>query len=339
MLSKEAVLDMLMKFRDEEYKGNIPLKIIVAEKQEDVYGEQNSRENIGFRVKGAYHPSEFNVTLIANNLHDEAECRTTIRHELLGHYGLNTFTPDAKKELLEKVLDTRLEPSLSSIWAHVEYAYSDCPDLIKAEEVFATVAEDERSFLGRCWDNVRATFQKALRDTGLSDRPLTLYELRVESQTIAKGIRAGNRMQQNFVDTDNDQFGVSKEALMFDLPTANNYRERQIKQATAALDQAREKLWDYGDALPALRGMIAQKAIEMHLPSSLLLDDVYAGKEYPELKDQIQDVLHGSTEGTALANEFDKAKAALQRRTQQAQFDPNKVSVKGVELNGINIEL
>ncbi|CAH2898043.1 MAG: hypothetical protein PPHEMADM_3165 [uncultured Paraburkholderia sp.] len=77
--------------------------------------------------------------------------------------------------------------------------------------MFAFVAEEERSFVGRAWDGVRATLQRALRATGLSNGPLTLAELRDAARDIATGIRAGDRQQQTFPQSDTAQFRLDPE--------------------------------------------------------------------------------------------------------------------------------
>ncbi|CEH39650.1 conserved hypothetical protein [Xanthomonas citri pv. citri] len=77
--------------------------------------------------------------------------------------------------------------------------------------MFAFVAEEERSFVGRAWDSVRATLQRALRATGLTNGPLTLAELRDAAREIATAIRAGDRQQQTFPQSDTAQFRLDPE--------------------------------------------------------------------------------------------------------------------------------
>lgn len=194
-----------------EYNGHIPVTAIVRATQEDIYGPEASRERLGYRIDGAYHPARCIFTLAASNMGDKGAVRRALRHELLGHYGLNTFRPAEKRALLDRVLETRRDPSLSPIWKRVERDYASLPDLYQAEEVFAFVAEEERSFVGRAWDGVRAALQRALRATGLADGPLTLAELRDAACDIAKGIRNGDRQQQTFPQSDTAQFRLAPE--------------------------------------------------------------------------------------------------------------------------------
>ena len=210
-LSVELVQHVVDRFLD-NYNGNIQLRAIVVAKQEDIYGPELSREKIGVRIDGAYHPKNAFFTIIASNMGDEGAVLRTLRHELLGHYGLNTFNPEEKRALLDRVLETRNEPTLSHIWADVDKNYHDRSELHRAEEVFAFVAEEERTFLGKAWDKTRAALQQILKATGLvDDKSLSIHELRVEALAVANGIRSGERHQQTFPKDDQSQFRLEAE--------------------------------------------------------------------------------------------------------------------------------
>lgn len=209
MLKQGMSVEEVTKIFDEfisEFNGNIDVLPLIKQKQEEIYGEQNSIEKSGIPIQGAYHPANRFVSLIASNLDNEKDTKTTIRHELLGHYGLNTFTTFEKMGMLVKVLETENEKTLKPIWDKVNRFYSEKGELERAEEVFAFVAEEKRSFLSSAWDGVRSTFQKVLRNSGLSKRPFTLSELRIEAKAVAEGIRNGSRKQQVFPKSDVEQF-------------------------------------------------------------------------------------------------------------------------------------
>lgn len=89
----QAVVDRFLA----DYNGNIPLRNLVRANQEDIYGPQASREKIGIRIDGAYHPGSGLITIVASNMGDEGAIVRTLRHELLGHFGLNTFDPEEKE--------------------------------------------------------------------------------------------------------------------------------------------------------------------------------------------------------------------------------------------------
>ncbi|MEW5250883.1 zincin-like metallopeptidase domain-containing protein [Microbulbifer sp. 2201CG32-9] len=232
-----AQVDVIAQQFIAEYNGNIPLVIRTRENQEDIYGPQNAERISGIRIEGGYHPAIGTVALVASRFHNEKQVSRTLQHEILGHYGLNTFTPDQKRDLLYRVLETRQESSLAPIWKKVDRHYPELSELKKAEEVFAFVAEDQRSFMQRSWDKVRASLQKALRATGLSNRPLTLPELRQQALAIAHGIRAGRRQQQTFPTNDHAQFKKDVTVAKNSKPTyaeqvANQIIE-QLRQGTA----------------------------------------------------------------------------------------------------------
>jgi len=67
----------------------------VANTQEDIYGPDATVQKVG-RIKGAYHPKSEVFTLAASNLQNLRCRRATLCHEVLGHFGLNTFTRDKR---------------------------------------------------------------------------------------------------------------------------------------------------------------------------------------------------------------------------------------------------
>lgn len=195
-----------------EYNGNIPLDIRVYARQEDAYGPQATRENVG-RIKGAYHAAgEGRIVLNAASIRDAGDGRRTLRHEVLGHYGLNTFKPADKRLVLDAIIKTQDDPKYRSLWEQVKQNYSDKPEFHQAEEVFAHAAELERAER-----NVRSrrrvipasvlhAFQMALRHSGLVKGPMKISELYDAVDAAADGIRNGRRKQQTFPKTDQDQF-------------------------------------------------------------------------------------------------------------------------------------
>ncbi|MBI0552589.1 LPD38 domain-containing protein [Pectobacterium parmentieri] len=140
------------------------------------------------------------------------EIRRTLRHEVLGHYGLNTFKPADKRLVLDAIIKTQDDPKYRSLWEQVKQNYSDKPEFHQAEEVFAHAAELERAER-----NVRSrrrvipasvlhAFQMALRHSGLVKGPMKISELYDAVDAVADGIRNGRRKQQTFPKTDQDQF-------------------------------------------------------------------------------------------------------------------------------------
>ncbi len=96
--------------------------IYVVEKQEDAYGEQGTTDKIG-KIDGAYHPKSRIVVLVASSFHNSLEARQTLRHEILGHYCLNTFSPSEKLDILKKIINSK--KALNDEWAKIDELYAD----------------------------------------------------------------------------------------------------------------------------------------------------------------------------------------------------------------------
>ena len=133
------------------------------------------------------------------------------------------------------------------MWDKVETLYPDKNSLEKAEEVFAFVAEEPQTFLSKAWDKVTAKFNQIMRDSGLVDSPLTKAELRIEANKVAEGIRNGERVQQTFPASDNEQFKridtvMKNDKKPFHVTVAEKIIE-QLEQGTAPW----QKPWKAGN--------------------------------------------------------------------------------------------
>lgn len=208
---KGMEIDQVQKVVDgflKEYNGNIPLKFRIEKTQEELYGPEATVKNIG-RIYGAYHPKEQQFVLAAANLQDDGAIRKTLRHEIIGHYGLNVLEPKDKALLLEKITASRSVPSLKSAWENVDKNYTDAPKNVQAEEVFAFIAENEPKGLEGLYDQILSTLNKGLRKTGLSKQSISRSELRVLAKRIGNQIKAGEG-QKVFPKDDSSSF--SKDA-------------------------------------------------------------------------------------------------------------------------------
>ncbi|EOV0998732.1 LPD38 domain-containing protein [Edwardsiella piscicida] len=250
-LSFERVSQIVQDF-EQAYKGNIPIEIRVYRRQEDAYGPQATRENVG-RIAGAFHggaggrtvsrypdannalrttagaphggggpvsgdPRTDNVTrpsfvlVNAASIRDEADARRTLRHEILGHFGLNTFTPADKRQIFDAIMAAQGESALAPFWARVRRRYADKSGSIQAEEVFALAAEQERKERGARSGRriiparVLHAVQSGLRRAGLVTGGMRLGELYDAVDAISDGIRHGHRQQQIFPANDQAQF-------------------------------------------------------------------------------------------------------------------------------------
>jgi hypothetical protein len=187
-----------------QYNGHIPLKVRVERRMEDIYGPASAKE-LG-NAKGAYHPEGGFLTLAADRVSSRSDAINTLRHEVLGHYGLNTLAPSDKRAVLDAVVAARAEPTLRSTWDRIDRAYADKPELVRAEEVFADLAGQDRGKLGEAWDRILSVVQQALRKIGLIRSPVTRAELHDLARRIGDGIRNGDQPQRTFPANDRAQF-------------------------------------------------------------------------------------------------------------------------------------
>ena len=111
---------------------------------ENVYGKgPNTTQAIANwgTAKGGFSRSTLSAAFYVRNMHDKDEFAATLRHESLGHSGLNTYTSDEKRALIAAVALTRNEPTLVPYWQNVDIHYPTLSESEKAEEVFCWVSE------------------------------------------------------------------------------------------------------------------------------------------------------------------------------------------------------
>lgn len=191
------------------FPGASKLDFVVKKTQAEAFG---SNSDIKERVKGAYFGSKGQVLLIADNLSNKGEAERVLQHEVLAHYGLNLFGKEAKDAILERVADSRNDPSLKSIFKEVEGDNYDGDDtLLIAEEVIAYIAE-KTSIDGRlqkAWDKIARFIVEKLRKLGFIDGKVSVFEVRDLVRSMAEGIRDGKK-QKTFPESNKGQFKKTK---------------------------------------------------------------------------------------------------------------------------------
>ncbi|WP_249217694.1 LPD38 domain-containing protein [Aeromonas salmonicida] len=256
-----------------DYNGNIPVEPFIREKANEIYGPAIDEQGLGDKTKGAYHPDKSIVTVVSRNARDgvssdrgsnrerslsedqgrvgngedgrsgaKADLIATLRHELLGHYGTDTFTPENKQRLLQKLIDAKNEKWIAPVWKQIagDSVYGKKSDLHQAEEVFAHIAEKElppRTI--QAWNDIKTEFARLLRKSGLIKGPIKEHELDSLIKAVGKGIRNGERTKQNIR---GDQEVIGKQA---DEPAKDGKPERIInfsKQAMAQGDKPAKSL-------------------------------------------------------------------------------------------------
>lgn len=233
----QSVADAFLK----AYKGNIPLEVIIRDTQEELYGPEATIANVK-QIKGAYHPARGVFTLAASNLSSMQDAIETIRHEVLGHYGLNTFTPADKRKILDQLIEARdTKGPLADIWAEIDNLYSDDTNDIRAEEVFARVVELEPAKVGKLKafvDRLLHNLNVAMRRVGLVKGPLKLNDVRRTARYVAEGIRSGRRKQQTFPATDDALFRVRENPTA----TESGLSKLNLNAKPDVIDKAKQRV-------------------------------------------------------------------------------------------------
>ena len=222
----------------QRYNGNVPVNVIVTgETQGEVYGEENSVEKIG-RIVGAYHAKQGAVLIFADNIRDEREVATTIRHEVSGHWGINTTEPIEKRHLLERIVASKDEESLKPLWDEIDTLYANKPLMKRAEEVFAFIAERDSV------DGLVRTNSIEPDILGVGQK-VTMVDIRRISESIENGIAEGVRAQKIFPERDGQQYRLEqgdKAGLHVHGVESLNVHKEAIKLDTRFLNHSDEAL-------------------------------------------------------------------------------------------------
>lgn len=213
----------------------------LRETQEELYGQQATRENVG-GILGSFRPQLRQADFATSNFRDADEFKDTLRHEILGHFGINTFTAAEKRSVLDGIIAARDVGGMSELWAEVDQLYPEGDDSLKAEEVFAFCCEP----LNQQTRGDHTHGNRVLIETCIErSRPMQVNDLVSITAMVAEGMRDGSRSQQNFPESDNAQF--KREQTMepkkpFHEVVAEKLIE-QLKQGTAPWQMP----WKAGD--------------------------------------------------------------------------------------------
>lgn len=174
----------------------------IRETQEELYGPHATQEAAG-TILGSFHPRRGRALFATAGFRDEEHFRRVVRHEILGHFGINTFHPQEKRALLEAIIQARNEPGLRDTWAVVDRHYPGIDDLRKAEEVYAFSCEAIEPHLRTSATHGAQALQQVCIE---QRRPLTFEDLINLTTMVAEGLHDRTRSQQTFPESDSAQF-------------------------------------------------------------------------------------------------------------------------------------
>jgi putative DNA primase/helicase len=150
-LTFERTCGLLEKFC-ETYPAAYAIEFRIGATQEELYGPQATRDRVG-TIFGGYVPAargdqerrplyRGRCDLVYSVLGGTENLRKTLRHEIIGHFGLNTLSADDKRGVLESIALSQGRDGIAQKWAQAKRDYGDQPDLLIAEEVFCLYAEN-----------------------------------------------------------------------------------------------------------------------------------------------------------------------------------------------------
>jgi len=159
-------------------------------------------------MKGGYVPGAFiyeghtrmgRVDVALENIKDNSDLLKTLRHEVLGHFGINTFSPAEKRTFLDGLMAAREEPSLKPLWNDVDRRYKDDPLDIRAEEVFALHCEGIAPSQHQDTNKTKRDGEKSFYETCIARvRPMQASDLQNITCMVAQGLKDRTRKQQTF---------------------------------------------------------------------------------------------------------------------------------------------
>ncbi len=136
------------------------------------------------------------------NFRDLRDIDATLRHEFLGHHGINTFVSADKCQLVNALLTTRDDAEFASIWARVDQNYADKNELQKAEEVFAFCCE----YVEPSWRVDQKEAEQAFLAC-TTQRKITGIDVKAIITWVANGLQFPPfRPLQTFPKNENEQF-------------------------------------------------------------------------------------------------------------------------------------
>ena len=187
-----GALELAYKFRDNTAQLYGPRAVEVPQDMKGGYVPKETTAANGRTYRGR-------VDVPLDNVQDARDLLITLRHEVLGHYGANTFAPAEKRALLDGVIAGREEPTLKPLWDDINERYAGTSLDMRAEEVIALQSEGiaPRHHVGN--DQVQQRGQQSFKETCIARvRPMGADDLHNIVCMVAQGLHDRTRTQQTF---------------------------------------------------------------------------------------------------------------------------------------------
>lgn len=227
-----------------DYPIAAQLTYYIRDTVEELYGARaKGMDMLGGYITGpGIHPGRCDIP--SGKAKDGDDLLTTLRHEVIGHFGLNTFTGDDKKALLDAISAARPEPSMRGLWAVIDKHYAGQSESIKAEEVFALYCEGIEPNQHVQTALVHERGAQSFHETcAVGLRPMQIDDLENIALMVAQGLHDRTRAQKNFPEL-NQQFRKDRD-MEAKKPFHETVAEKliqQLKEGTAPW----QKPWEPG---------------------------------------------------------------------------------------------
>jgi len=177
----------------------------IRDTTEELYGDRGKGLDMlgGYITGPGIHPGRCEIP--CGNARNANDFIATLRHEVIGHFGINSFTRYQKNSLLESLIKAQLEPAVHNLWKQVGAHNANMSETMMAEEVFALYCEDIEPGHHINQKNVHQRGEQSFRETCIERRLLQLDDLDNITLMVAEGLHDRTRTQQNFPEL-NKQF-------------------------------------------------------------------------------------------------------------------------------------
>ena len=225
-------------------------RIQVYATQVEAFGSEATVDKVGIRA-GGYDPVHNVVILIAEHMHGDEDVRSTMRHEVIAHYGLNLLDPKEKKSIIDKISASRKVLWMSKIWKKIDERYGDSPESVKAEEVLAYLAESKLGKAQELFMKIASFIAKVLRKMGFFKGKTTVAELHSIINRLAMRIREKrHRYETNSENSQQVMFmnrGRGGNTFAESLSNTHAYLRRKFTDSLQPLADVQDS---YGEVLP-----------------------------------------------------------------------------------------
>lgn len=228
---KEA--DLVTKEWFKQYRGASGIDVQIHATQAELEQALGLDAKEGLIRRAAFDDDTGTLHVAADTIANPKRMREILRHEVLAHYGLANVLGDGEyTKLISRLIKSKKDPSMKSVWDWVDTHYADEDIGVQAEEVVAHLAELEQGAWGRGWDQVVAWVTKALRAVGFVPDGITAAETR----TLIDGL--GKKLQRGKPDDTGPDGG--KKFSQEEQPAKKG--GIKMSQTSTAADKAMEKL-------------------------------------------------------------------------------------------------